>query len=395
MEGWRCRSNDGGRVRRRRPPWRRSAPWPPGLRRSRPEASGSARAVVFGGELRLPTTVTTFRGRGHAVTSFPPRVQFAGQVLAGELLVLSRVGGGHAGDPMGGKQYAQPQPSTPKLFDSTWRSEAPASNSAAMSRLGIPHRPNPPAASEVPLPMSAIASAAEATDLSMPFFRSMSGKPGWQRSTGRVVPWRVARHGTGDRIGREKSARLRRGRHGWTLDGRPEPHGRGRRAVTVLGRQLRQFRNEAPARASKRPADPHGSVSKSSSERGTVPVVRTECAGGSRCRGCRHARSRSGTPRPIPRRGHPVARSVPGLRHVRRAHTGLHPPRTGRLLSLRPMQGQRIDAPRRTARPWFLTELKRTAMRIEADIQRAQLGDDQGVFGKVIPPKTTGHSSPS
>lgn len=43
---------------------------------------------------------------------------------------------------MGGKQYAQPQPSTPKLFETTWRSEAPASNSAAMSGLGIPHRPN-------------------------------------------------------------------------------------------------------------------------------------------------------------------------------------------------------------------------------------------------------------
>src|SRR3954453_20832677 len=60
-----------------------------------------------------------------------------------------------------------PQSSTPQLLLTTSRSVTPASSSAWMSPLGMPHSPTPPTASVLPSGMSATASAALATVLSI------------------------------------------------------------------------------------------------------------------------------------------------------------------------------------------------------------------------------------
>ena len=61
----------------------------------------------------------------------------------------------------------RPHSSTPQLFDTASRSVTPASSSASISTDGTPHSPNPPTASLAPSGMSATASAALATTLSM------------------------------------------------------------------------------------------------------------------------------------------------------------------------------------------------------------------------------------
>jgi hypothetical protein len=60
----------------------------------------------------------------------------------------------------------RPSPSVPQLFDTTSRSPAPVPDSARISTLGIPHKPNPPTASDAPDGTSPTASAALATSLS-------------------------------------------------------------------------------------------------------------------------------------------------------------------------------------------------------------------------------------
>ncbi len=60
------------------------------------------------------------------------------------------------------QQHAEPQPSTPQLFDTIDKSRVPCASSASMSAMGLPERPNPPTASDAPSGMSATASAAEA-----------------------------------------------------------------------------------------------------------------------------------------------------------------------------------------------------------------------------------------
>ncbi len=60
-----------------------------------------------------------------------------------------------------------PQSSTPQLLLTTSRSVVPASSSAWMSALGMPHRPKPPTARLAPLGMSATASPALPTVLSI------------------------------------------------------------------------------------------------------------------------------------------------------------------------------------------------------------------------------------
>src|ERR1700754_5094003 len=55
----------------------------------------------------------------------------------------------------------RPSPSTPQLFEKTSRSVADDCATASMSLSGMPHRPNPPTASETPSVMSRTASAAE------------------------------------------------------------------------------------------------------------------------------------------------------------------------------------------------------------------------------------------
>src|SRR5262249_33721272 len=60
-----------------------------------------------------------------------------------------------------------PAPSTPQLFDTVSRSVLPCSSSAAISRIGTPHRPKPPTARDAPSGMSRTASATELTVLSI------------------------------------------------------------------------------------------------------------------------------------------------------------------------------------------------------------------------------------
>ncbi|COW10705.1 Uncharacterised protein [Mycobacterium tuberculosis] len=62
----------------------------------------------------------------------------------------------------------RPTPSIPQLFETVSRSVTPLSTNAAISASGMPQSPNPPTASDDPLAMSATASAAVATTLSIP-----------------------------------------------------------------------------------------------------------------------------------------------------------------------------------------------------------------------------------
>src|SRR3954447_11913462 len=69
-----------------------------------------------------------------------------------------------------------PQPSTPRLLDTISRSVVSLASSARISSIGTPLRPNPPTAIDAPSGMSATASAADATLLSMSFlFLSILG----------------------------------------------------------------------------------------------------------------------------------------------------------------------------------------------------------------------------
>lgn len=52
-----------------------------------------------------------------------------------------------------------PQSSTPQLFETTSRSSIPWVSRASIRTLGIPHKPNPPTAKELPLTISAIAAS--------------------------------------------------------------------------------------------------------------------------------------------------------------------------------------------------------------------------------------------
>ena len=60
-----------------------------------------------------------------------------------------------------------PQSSTPALLETASRSFVPASSTAAISTDGMPHSPNPPTEIVAPSGMSATASAADETTLSM------------------------------------------------------------------------------------------------------------------------------------------------------------------------------------------------------------------------------------
>src|SRR5689334_18777303 len=62
----------------------------------------------------------------------------------------------------------RPHSSTPQLLLTVSRSVTPASSSASISAVRIPHRPKPPTASDEPSAMSATASTALPTTLSMP-----------------------------------------------------------------------------------------------------------------------------------------------------------------------------------------------------------------------------------
>ena len=61
----------------------------------------------------------------------------------------------------------RPQSSTPQLFEIASSSLMPASWIAAMSTLGMPHRPKPPTASDMPSLIPAMASCGVETTLSM------------------------------------------------------------------------------------------------------------------------------------------------------------------------------------------------------------------------------------
>src|ERR1700761_2662863 len=58
-------------------------------------------------------------------------------------------------------------PSTPQLLETVSRSVTPRSATAAISASGMPHKPNPPTARDEPSVMSATASSAVATTLSI------------------------------------------------------------------------------------------------------------------------------------------------------------------------------------------------------------------------------------
>src|SRR6476661_1612116 len=71
----------------------------------------------------------------------------------------------------------RPQSSTPQLFDTTSRSPTPVSSNASMRTEGMPDTPNPPAAMDDPLLMSATASAADHTTLSIGSLLQFSTDP--------------------------------------------------------------------------------------------------------------------------------------------------------------------------------------------------------------------------
>src|SRR5215467_14467976 len=60
-----------------------------------------------------------------------------------------------------------PAPSTPQLFDTVTSSDVPCSSSASINRIGTPHNPNPPTASDAPSGMSRTAAVTEVTVLSI------------------------------------------------------------------------------------------------------------------------------------------------------------------------------------------------------------------------------------
>src|SRR5947207_7836442 len=66
------------------------------------------------------------------------------------------------------RSLPSPTPSTPQLFDTVRRPPMPCSSKASMSTNGMPQSPNPPTARLAPSGMSATASVAVATVLSMP-----------------------------------------------------------------------------------------------------------------------------------------------------------------------------------------------------------------------------------
>src|SRR5680860_1087997 len=61
----------------------------------------------------------------------------------------------------------KPQSSTPQLFETIDRSVVPCARIASTSAIGLPHRPNPPTASEAPSSISATVAAAESYVLSI------------------------------------------------------------------------------------------------------------------------------------------------------------------------------------------------------------------------------------
>src|SRR3954454_4034304 len=70
-----------------------------------------------------------------------------------------------------------PQPSTPALFETASSSRVPASSTAWISTVGIPHSPNPPTAIVAPSATSATASSAEPTTLSISASHSSESDP--------------------------------------------------------------------------------------------------------------------------------------------------------------------------------------------------------------------------
>ena len=89
------------------------------------------------------------------------QLEFAGQVLALELLVFADVGGDHFLDLPRFKQQAEAEAVDARVVGDAGDALTPESRSAAISASGMPHRPKPPTANVCPsLTMSLSASAA-------------------------------------------------------------------------------------------------------------------------------------------------------------------------------------------------------------------------------------------
>src|SRR5215472_1197277 len=80
-----------------------------------------------------------------------------------------------------------PAPSTPQLLDTVSKSVPPCSSKASISRIGTPHSPKPPTASDAPSGMSRTAAATELTVLSIYALPASSPAPHpTQAAAGRV-----------------------------------------------------------------------------------------------------------------------------------------------------------------------------------------------------------------
>ena len=113
-------------------------------------------------------------------------LQLAGQVLPGELLVAADERADRAADPAGVEQDAQARSSTPQLLEIVVRSRgALLEQRRRSSAIGTPQSPNPPTASVAPSAMSATASAAVGTTLSIMLrsVRTRRRAPGRRRCT--------------------------------------------------------------------------------------------------------------------------------------------------------------------------------------------------------------------
>jgi hypothetical protein len=74
------------------------------------------------------------------------------------------------------KRIPSPQSSTPQLLLTMLRSVVPWASSASMRAMGLPESPKPPTASDAPSGISATASAADPTVLSITSHSSVTGR---------------------------------------------------------------------------------------------------------------------------------------------------------------------------------------------------------------------------
>ena len=95
-------------------------------------------------------------------------LELAGEELPLELLVLADVRRGHLADALGVQQDAEtPVVDAAVVADDAEVASCPARAAPRSGRSGLPERPNPPTASDAPSGMSATASAADPTVLSI------------------------------------------------------------------------------------------------------------------------------------------------------------------------------------------------------------------------------------